>query len=75
MRVARLSTTLRSSTTIGVGLDYNEDLMTKLAYKSDGNHYFAEHAAELAGIFDRTDFAKSSRWLYIRHLSVYNKSL
>ena len=42
-----------SVTTIGVGLDYNEDLMAKLAYKSDGNHYFAEHASELAGIFDK----------------------
>jgi Ca-activated chloride channel homolog len=41
-----------SVTTIGVGLDYNEDLMTKLAYQSDGNHYFAKRAAELAGIFD-----------------------
>jgi Ca-activated chloride channel homolog len=41
-----------SVTTIGVGLDYNEDLMTKLAYKSDGNHYFAEHATELADIFN-----------------------
>jgi Ca-activated chloride channel family protein len=41
-----------SVTTVGVGLGYNEDLMTKLAYKSDGNHYFAEHASELAGIFD-----------------------
>jgi Ca-activated chloride channel family protein len=42
-----------SVTTIGVGLDYNEDLMTKLAYKSDGNHYFAERASELARIFDK----------------------
>jgi Ca-activated chloride channel family protein len=41
-----------SVTTIGLGLHYNEDLMTMLAYKSDGNHYFAEHAAELAEIFD-----------------------
>lgn len=39
-------------TTIGLGLGYNEDLMTRLAYNSDGNHYFAESARELASIFD-----------------------
>ena len=41
-----------SVTTIGLGLGYNEDLMTQLAYKSDGSHYFAENASELAGVFD-----------------------
>jgi len=41
-----------SVTTIGLGLGYNEDLMTQLAYKSDGSHYFAESASELAGVFD-----------------------
>ena len=41
-----------SVTTIGLGLGYNEDLMTQLAYKSDGSHYFAECANELAGVFD-----------------------
>lgn len=41
-----------SITTIGLGLDYNEDLMTRLAYASDGNHYFVENARDLAGIFD-----------------------
>jgi Ca-activated chloride channel family protein len=39
-------------TTIGLGLGYNEDLMTRLAYNSDGNHYFAESAHQLASIFD-----------------------
>jgi len=39
-------------TTIGLGLGYNEDLMTRLAYNSDGNHYFAESARQLASIFD-----------------------
>lgn len=42
-----------SVTTIGLGLGYNEDLMTQLAYKSDGGHYFAETADELAGVFDQ----------------------
>ena len=41
-----------SVTTIGLGLGYNEDLMTKLAYKSDGSHYFAERADDLAEVFD-----------------------
>lgn len=42
-----------SVTTIGLGLGYNEDLMSQLAYKSDGGHYFAETADELAGVFDQ----------------------
>lgn len=41
-----------SVTTIGLGLGYNEDLMTQLAYNSDGSHYFAESANELSGVFD-----------------------
>lgn len=41
-----------SVTTIGLGLGYNEDLMTKLAYESDGSHYFAENAEDLLRIFD-----------------------
>jgi len=38
-------------TTIGVGLDYNEDLMTALADKSSGNSYFARNSDELPQIF------------------------
>lgn len=38
-------------TTIGLGLGYNEDLMAQLALRSDGNHAYAAHAAELSGIF------------------------
>ncbi len=34
-------------TTIGLGLDYNEDLMTQLARKSDGNSGFANTSADL----------------------------
>ncbi|MEA3366127.1 MAG: VWA domain-containing protein, partial [Candidatus Hydrogenedentes bacterium] len=41
-----------SVTTIGLGLGYNEDLMTQLAMRSDGNHMFAETPVELAGVFD-----------------------
>ena len=38
-------------TTIGVGSDYNEDLMTKLAQNSDGNTYFVETSRDLPRIF------------------------
>lgn len=38
-------------TTIGLGLGYNEDLMTELALSSDGNHGFAESADQLAALF------------------------
>ncbi|MEM7017207.1 MAG: VWA domain-containing protein [Pseudomonadota bacterium] len=40
-----------SVTTIGLGLGYNEDLMTQLAGYSDGNHAFAENAYALGDIF------------------------
>lgn len=40
-----------SVTTIGLGLGYNEDLMTQLAGFSDGNHAFVEDASDLASIF------------------------
>ena len=42
-----------SITTIGLGLGYNEDLMTKLAYASDGNHAFVERSSQLVDIFDK----------------------
>jgi Ca-activated chloride channel family protein len=41
-----------SVSTIGLGLGYNEDLMSQLAMASDGNHAFVEHASDLASIFD-----------------------
>lgn len=40
-----------SVTTIGVGNDYNEDLMTRLSQKSDGNAYFVENSDDLPQIF------------------------
>jgi Ca-activated chloride channel family protein len=40
-------------TTIGLGLDYDEDLMTALASESGGNAYFAKNAGALADIFRR----------------------
>ncbi|MDZ7636873.1 MAG: VWA domain-containing protein [Bryobacterales bacterium] len=38
-------------TTIGLGLKYNEDLMTRLALASDGNHFFVEEAEDLEAAF------------------------
>ncbi len=40
-----------SVTTIGLGLGYNEDLMTQLAGFSDGNHAFVEKPSDLLKIF------------------------
>ncbi len=39
-------------TTLGLGLDYNEDLMVELARRSDGNHVFVEQATELSAVFN-----------------------
>ena len=41
-----------SVTTIGLGLGYNEDLMVRLAEKSDGNHAFVENSRDLSRIFE-----------------------
>ena len=40
-----------SVTTVGVGTDYNEDLMTRLSQASDGNTYFAKSGDDLPRIF------------------------
>ena len=40
-----------SVSTIGLGLNYNEDLMAVLARMSEGNHAFVEHATDLPRIF------------------------
>jgi Ca-activated chloride channel family protein len=40
-----------SVTTVGLGLGFNEDLMTRLAQRSDGNTYFVEDSSELPRIF------------------------
>jgi Ca-activated chloride channel family protein len=42
-----------SVSTIGLGLDYNEDLMLQLARASDGNHAFANAPDDLIQIFNR----------------------
>ncbi len=40
-----------SVSTIGLGLDYNEDLMISLSGKSDGNTYFVENSDDLPRVF------------------------
>ena len=54
--LAELGTSLGANgisvSTIGLGLDYSEDLMTKLAANSDGNHYFAQSAEDLRVAFN-----------------------
>ena len=40
-----------SVTTVGVGTDYNEDLMARLSQNSDGNTYFVESGVDLPRIF------------------------
>lgn len=53
--LGRLGTSLMkegiSVTTVGLGLGFNEDLMTRLAQRSDGNTYFVENSADLSRIF------------------------
>ena len=53
--LARLGHELRSDgisvSTIGLGDDYNEDLMTALAEASNANYYYVKDAERLPGIF------------------------
>ena len=42
-----------SVATIGLGLDYNEDLMAELAMRSDGGHVFVEQPADLARFLEQ----------------------
>ncbi|MDI9369744.1 MAG: VWA domain-containing protein [Synergistaceae bacterium] len=49
----KLARTEMTITTIGLGLDYHEDLMTALAAESGGNAYFARTSRMLKDIFAR----------------------
>jgi Ca-activated chloride channel family protein len=40
-----------STSTIGVGEDYNEDLLEAMAQAGDGNYYYVEQSVQLADIF------------------------
>ncbi len=53
--LGRLGTALRREgiavTTVGLGDGFNEDLMTALAQRSDGNHYYVAESGDLPQIF------------------------
>lgn len=55
-QLTRLATTALSSdvsvTTMGVGLDYNEDIMTAMANEGAGNYHFIDQPSTIAGIFE-----------------------
>jgi Ca-activated chloride channel family protein len=55
-------------TTIALGLDYNEDLMTSLASQSGGNAYFVKNAKMLPEIFARD--MEDATALTARHVQV-----
>ena len=40
-----------SVSTMGIGVDYNEDLMTALADHASGNYYFIQSADQIASVF------------------------
>ena len=42
-----------STTTMGVGNDYNEDLLEAMARSGDGNYYYISSAEQLPNIFER----------------------
>lgn len=46
-----------SVTTMGVGADYNEDLMTAVADHASGNYYFIQKAEQIATVF-KTELGK-----------------
>ncbi len=50
--VHRLAEAGVSTTTLGLGDDYNEDLMEAMAKSGDGNYYYIENPEQLANIFD-----------------------
>lgn len=53
--LGRLGTALRREgiavTTVGLGDGFNEDLMTALAQRSDGNHYYVAESGDLPEVF------------------------
>ena len=57
-----------SVTTIGLGDDYNEDLMTALAEASNANYYYVRDAEKLPGIF--AEELGSARTLVARGITI-----
>ncbi len=70
--LASLGRELRSEgisvSTIGLGDDYNEDLMTALAEASNANYYYVKDAEKLPGIF--ADELGASRSLLARSITI-----
>lgn len=52
-RARRAARSERPLTTVGVGSDFNEYLMTALADAGTGNYYFVERATDLGNVFAR----------------------
>jgi Ca-activated chloride channel homolog len=50
--VHRLAAEGVSTTTLGLGDDYNEDLLEAMAQSGDGNYYYIEHPTQLPTIFE-----------------------
>jgi Ca-activated chloride channel family protein len=50
---ARTAETGVSITTVGVGLEFNERIMSEMAVAGRGNYYFVEQFADLATMFDQ----------------------
>lgn len=42
-----------SLTSMGVGLDYNEDLMTRMSNQGAGNYYFIDNFQTIASVFEK----------------------
>lgn len=42
-----------SLTSVGVGLDYNEDLMTRMANEGAGNYHFIDNFNKIAGVLEQ----------------------
>ncbi len=51
--VHKVARTGVSTTTIGLGDDYNEKLLEAMANSGDGNYYYVESAGQLPAIFER----------------------
>jgi Ca-activated chloride channel family protein len=70
--LARLGRELRtdgiSVSTVGLGDDYNEDLMTALAEASNANYYYVKDAEKLPGIF--AEELGSARSLCARSITI-----
>lgn len=70
--IARMASAARDEgvrvSTIGLGLDYDEDLMQAIAESGGGKYYYVENPVQLAGIFEhelKTAFATRARDVHL----------